>query len=305
MAGMSLVDIRLRSRISDTELENKLGKILGPADWNLLLTGPTYVRKPDGKPLCVYLPGAMAQLATDDVYRILHSMRTMRTDNRGDASGTVRLRKGEQRRTRTVPVASAVAGAMDPGGTQRYCRLTAWTGKHMPEWTELQPFLKGIAQQLATHVPDRYRAQADLAARTPGEWVVPGTPFTTITVNNTYPTGVHTDKGDLDEGFSTIACLRRGPWTGGELVFPRYRVAVSLKDTDLILMDAHEHHGNAAIVCQCGTKLAGMCTTCGAERISVVAYYRTAMATCGTADLEEQKAETMRARRAAMKAGAA
>jgi hypothetical protein len=74
-------------------------------------------------------------------------------------------------------------------------------------------------------------------------------------------------------------CLRRGTYTGGVLVFPRLRVAVDLQDRDLILMDAHEWHGNTAI--------AGLPD---AERISVVSYYRSAMATCGTPDQEHEKA---------------
>ncbi len=142
-------------------------------------------------------------------------------------------------------------------------------------------------------MPDRYANQAAVVARTQPEWVIPGTPFSTVTVNNTYPTGVHKDAGDLDSGFSTLSCLRRGSYTGGVLVWPRYRVAADMQDGDLLLMDAHEWHGNTRIRPFHDASVHGdpeadfrpmpdECAGCSAERITVVAYYRTRLETCGT-----------------------
>lgn len=288
-------EMRLRTRVSDDAIkEQVLGRVLGPADYDVLLTGPTRVRRPDGQPLCIYLPGAIAGHAGDeDTYEVLHSLRTLITKNRGAASGTKRVGAvdGRTKRNYARETASAVIGAVDPLGQSRYCRLTAWTGRHLPEWTRLQPLLQTIAGHLQEHVPDRFAAQMAEAARTDPAWVVPGTPFSTITVNNTYPTGVHKDKGDLDTGFSTIGVLRRGQFTGGQLVFPAWRVAVDLHDGDLILMDAHEWHGNVVITCACGAEACGVCDTCGAERISVVSYFRTKVADCGSPDEELRRAD--------------
>lgn len=296
--SVPIVDLRLRSKIPLAELEGKVGKIISPADYNVLLTGPARVRKPDGKPLCVYLPGAMKAVSTQEVYGILHPLYTAMTDNRGLASGSLRLAESEGKRTRSVKVASAIIGAIDPGGVYKYCRMTAWTGSNLPQWEKLQPYLQEVARNLAEQVPDRYANQMEQVKATREEWVVPGTPFTTVTVNNTYPTGVHTDKGDLDAGFSTIACIRRGQYTGGHLTFPEYRVAVDMQDGDLMLMDAHEWHGNTAIVCACGNTLRRLCPDCGAERISTVSYFRTKMASCGTAEDEAKRAVAKRERRA-------
>jgi len=129
-------------------------------------------------------------------------------------------------------------------------------------------------------VPDRHAAQQAQVDATHPDWVVPGTPFTTITVNNTYPTGVHTDKGDLDAGFSNLTVVRRGSYSGGIFLFPAYRVGVDMADGDLLLMDAHEYHGNTPL------ELASD----DAERISVVAYYRTRMVECGNAEQEADRA---------------
>lgn len=289
-----MIDIRLRTRVADPAIQQIAGRVLGPRDYDVLLTGPTYVRMPDNRPLCVYLPGVLAEEFTDDVYEILHSLRGLTSSNRGMASGTKRIRRGTPQapatRTETIPIASTVVGAIDPGGQRRYCRLTSWTGQNLPQWQQLHPLLRAVAAQLATHVPARYAAQLARAEACDPAWIVPGTPFSTITVNNTYPTGVHTDKGDLDEGFSTIAVLHRGVYTGGQLVFPAYRAAVDLRHGDLILMDAHQWHGNVPIVCGCGTRPNGPCKTCHAERISIVAYFRTKMTGCADPETEGRRA---------------
>jgi hypothetical protein len=291
-----LAELRIRTRISAGELEAKQGRNLAPGDWNILLTGPAYVFRPDGRPLCVYLPGVLSEFTQDDVvYAVLDELgRSGGTDNRGLASGTVRLDKGTQKRSRTVPVRSVIAGAIDPGGVYRVCRTTVWTGANLPKWQALFPLFNEIDGYLREYVPRRHAAQLAAANETKPEWVVPGTPFSTITVNDTYPTGVHTDKGDLETGFSTLLCARRGDYTGGQLVFPEYRVAVDMHDGDLLLMDAHEWHGNAAISCRCGNTLRRPCPACGTRRLSLVTYFRTKLTSCGTAEEELGKARRRR-----------
>lgn len=302
-----MIDLRLRTKVSDQAIRDLAGKVLGPADYDVLLTGPTFVRKPDGRPLCCYLPGVLTAHYTDEVYDVLHGLRGQRTDNRGNASGTRRIRRGNEQggymtRTEAASVASTILGSVDPVGQTLYCRLTAWTGRNLPDWQKLHPLLQATAGYLAQYVPDRYAAQAAHAAKAHPEWIVPGTPFSTITVNNSYPTGTHTDKGDLDAGFSSISCYRRGTYTGGQLIFPQYRVAADLHHGDLILMDAHDWHGNVPIHCACGRQLNGPCRTCAAERISVVAYCRTKIINCGSHDEEAAKADARAARRAGISA---
>ena len=298
-----MIDVRLRSTIPDTELDAKKGKIVTPGDYNLVLTGPARLRKPDGSLLAVYLPGVLAEPMAD-AYPVLHTIR-MLTDNRGLASGTPRQQRGDQKRTRTRKIASATIGAVDPGpsttraaGRLPVCRLTSWTGQHADEWAELRPLFQAIGGHFREQVPDRWRVQQQWADRTPEDWVIPGTPFTTITVNNTYSTGVHTDAGDLEAGFSTLAVARRGDYQGGHLVLARYRVAVDMRDGDLLLFDAHEWHGNQAITCaHAEGQLAKACPE-GCERISLVSYFRTKVAGCGTAEEEAQRAGQLADQRA-------
>jgi hypothetical protein len=633
-----VIDLRLRAKVPAVEMEKKIGKILGDADYNLLITGPARVRMPDNRPLAVYLPGVLTgELDKPGVYEILHSLQVRKTNNRGLASGSQRFTtrhgaegnaNGNKGRTYSRKVASTLIGAVDPAGQQRACRLTAWTGENMPQWEQLSSLFQAVAQEQRAYVPERAAAQQAAADSSDPAWIVPGTPFSTITVNNcvdpateclsrdrgwityeqlspgneilaydpvtrttrwepvsgvfvnrsyagsmtllssrewsslvtpdhrwpvrqlrtgsgrtrrpvdrvevfrthelprgdwalirsaaheapveatysdafvrvvawyftegnwrgngrslsisqsdtanpqhvdsirrdlkeigarpvseapfrgrrwvgrppglwfderqanqhpgivawtvtgleadritecapgadkvlsmgflsrltevqldmfveaclmgdgtperrlmyqhhdgrmgsfmaaavlsgrgpsvgsdgttcalnetrsnirldsvarkdlyyegtiwcptlpsghwvarrygktfvtgnTYPTGVHTDKGDLDAGFSTIACLRRGEYTGGRLVFPEYRVAVDMHHGDLLLMDAHQYHGNTALVCACGTEPNNYCRECGAERISVVSYFRSKVTECGSPDEELRKA---------------
>jgi hypothetical protein len=245
---MTMTEIRLRSRTDPAVLESQKGKILTDNDFDLLVKGPTRVLKPDGKPLAIYLPGALDDALLDASYGTLHSLKAMETDNRGLASGTKRVKYSETTtRSRSKNVPSTIIGAFDANPRFQYCRLTAWSGKEWDKWSALFPLFERIGERFAEEVPDRYAVQQRMVEQTHEDWRIGKTPFTTITVNNTYPTGVHTDAGDLQEGFSTLAVLRRGNYRGGNLVFPEFRVAVDMQHGDLLLMDAHEWHGNVAL----------------------------------------------------------
>lgn len=314
---MSILEQRAKNRYSDAYIEeNVAGKLMHPDDISMLLRGgqPIKVVQPDGKPLCIYLPAAV-QAEFAEVYGTLQQIRGV-TDNRGYASGTERVKKNSRgTRTRTKNVMSSILGSFDPYGGDKFCRLTSYNANYMAEFQTLLPLFQAMAHQFGEYVPERYAAQAGYVNETPDDWVIPGTPYTTITVNSTYPTGVHTDKGDLDEGFSCLAVGRRGDFTGGWLTFPAYGLAVDLQDGDLLLMDAHEWHGNTDIKCpHCDASLDRPGHVCGVvnevkpyketgvprprqkaydqdgpERISVVAYYRTNMKQCGSLAEEDAK----------------
>jgi hypothetical protein len=290
-------EIRIRTRISPEELESKKGKILSSSDLDLLMVGPTTVRRADGKLLCIYLPSVLSPMVVEGSYGILHELRRAETSNRGLASGGSREKLYAEGAHEYAPnVASAIIGSFDPGGHFRYCRLTAWSGREWDKYATLFPLFQEIGRHLAERVPDRYAAQMEYVARTHPDWVIPDTPFTTITVNNSYPTGVHTDAGDLDEGFSTLAVIRRGDYSGGIFTFPEYRLGVDMQDGDLLLMDAHEWHGNTYMECnECGRAMGARRQGApildhsehGVERISIVCYYRTKMKECGSMEEEQ------------------
>ena len=265
---MELVDLRVRSKTPEAEIAKKVGKILTPSDYNVLLTGPSRVMMPNGQPLLVYLPGILAGVNHQSAYSILHTIQG-RNNNRRYASGSETYRVGNY--NRRLNVKSSVIGYVDAIESRKYCRTTAWSGQNTQEFEALFPIFSDIDRLFKDFVPSRYAAQQVRAQATNPDWLVGNTVFTTMTVNNTYPTGVHTDSGDLVEGFSCLATWRRGGYTGGCLTFPEWRVAVDMQDGDLLLMDAHQWHGNTGLDLQ----------TPDAERISLVLYYRAGMFECG------------------------
>jgi hypothetical protein len=279
------MEYRVRSKVSQKEMESKIGHILQDDDYNLLLTGPTRMMLPSGEPLCVYLPGAISEEVCSTAYPILHPIQA-KTDARSRASGSLPVKDIKQVRYRNV--ASSIIGNIEPmgGGRFPFCRTTAWTGRNAEEFRALFPLFETIAGYFSEYVPHRYATQMERTLKTGEEWRIGNTPFTTMTVNNNYPTGVHMDKGDLEEGYSCLMSLRKGSYTGGTLVFPEYRVAVNMQQGDLILMDAHQWHGNTDIVKQSED----------AERISLVLYYRTDMMFCGTMEAEAEKENYIRSK---------
>lgn len=288
----------MRTKIHPDELEAKKGKVITEGDYNVLIQRDTTVLKPNGQPLLVFLKSVVPAPITEACYPTLHGLKSLMTDNRGMASGSLRkpdYADDPKARTRAKSVSSAIIGAFDPNGPRTFCRLTAWTGKENEKFHELFPLFEFVGAQFKKHVPDRWANQMKAVGQTDPTWLVGNTPFSTITVNNTYPTGVHTDKGDLDEGFSCLTVMTRGAYTGGVLSFPEYRIAADIRHGDLILMDAHEWHGNTRIVPvhaapnhEPGSE-PDHCPGCVAERISVVCYFRTKMVGCGSADEETAK----------------
>ena len=271
---MNFTEIRLRTRTSDAHIAALKGKVLGPADYDILLAGPTRVLQPNGRLLCLYLPGVLAAPATAHFERL--SVIRAQRKNRMTSSGGGTWIAGRQRIGKTVH--TTTLGYMENKGMPQnvraqgdgVCRMTAWTGQNTGLFSDLYPMFQAVGKLAAEHTPHEYARQMRYVDRTPSEYVIPETPFTTITVNNTYATGVHTDKGDLDEGISCLTFLRRGEYAGGQLCFPQYRVAVDGQHGDLLLMDAHQWHGNVALDLR----------SPDAERVSLVLYYRTLMKEC-------------------------
>lgn len=295
---MNATELRVRTKIHPDTLESIKGKVLGDDAYDVIVTGPTNVYGPSGQLLAKYLPGALlGDTLLEDTYDTLHALKALETTNRGLASGTQRVKGfAEGTRTYSESVPSAIIGSFDAKPPKNYCRLTAWSGREVEQFSSLFPLFERIGDLFGKHVPDRFDAQMAFIRKTHPDWVIPRTPFTTITVNNSYPTGVHTDKGDLDEGFSNLAVLRKGEYRGGIFVFAEYRFGVDMKHGDLLLMDAHQWHGNTAMYCGiCDERMGpggttGHDDTCGAERISVVSYFRTMMKECGSAEDESERA---------------
>jgi len=168
-------------------------------------------------------------------------------------------------------VFSGVAGWYDRYPRIPYGRATSYTEKYPELFEQAYPFLQTLNKGFRELLPWRWKNQRSAADKLDPRFLVPGTVFTTITVNKTFRTAAHRDAGDLETGLSNLLVLGTGDYTGGYLIFPEYRVAVDVRPGDLLLVNNHEIiHGNTPIVLNNPDD-----PTC--ERISVVCYFREKM----------------------------
>lgn len=266
-----------------------LGREVTAADADLILTGDCDVFKPDGSLLLSLRRGVLSKEAMDAAWPLLYRSKDHVSLNRGIAAGGERQpyvkADGTLSNTHVAePTHSIVLGYYDRYPRMPYCRQTALVAEHLNEWEDTQPFLREIAEVYAKTAPDRYRAQMAKAAETSKDFVITGTPWTTLTVNHNWQTRLHTDKGDWigeGKGLGVITAITRGDFSGGTLIYPAYRIGADLRSGDVLFMDSHEAHANTALVGDPETF----------DRVSLVLYYRSKMAECGTAAEELERAK--------------
>jgi hypothetical protein len=128
------------------------------------------------------------------------------------------------------------------------CRKTAFTARDWEGFLECLPLTRCVDSVFSEFHPDRYAAQAEAAKRVDPQYVIDKTAFTGVVVNENFPTAVHTDANDLKSGFGALTLLTAGKFAGGQLAFPRYRIAVEFGMGDVLLANVHEPHGNLPIV---------------------------------------------------------
>jgi hypothetical protein len=185
-------------------------------------------------------------------------------------------------------VNSGIAGWFDRYPRIPYGRATSYTANSFDKFKMSYPFLQHLSTGFKQLLPQRYNAQMEAASKVDPAFLVPETPFTTVTVNKTFRTAAHYDAGDLNTGLSNLLTLSNdGNYTGGYLIAPEYRVAVNVRPGDLLLINNHEvMHGNTPIECAEGS-----------ERISLVVYFREKMLELGSWQYENCRYEFVESRR--------
>jgi len=185
-------------------------------------------------------------------------------------------------------VNSGIAGWFDRYPRIPYGRATAYTQNHYDKFKMAFPFLQSLDKGFKKLLPWRWGNQRAAADKIDPRFLVPGTVFTTVTVNKTFRTACHRDAGDFTEGLSNLLVLsNNGKFTGGYLVFPEYRIAVNVRPGDLLLVNNHEIiHGNTPIE-----------TYDDGERISLVCYLREKMLELGSYEYENIRFNFVESRR--------
>lgn len=288
--------VQLRSKTSPAAAALAIGCMLTEASYDTLFTGAVDVYKPDGKLLAAIIKDAIP----DDVYAGardgLQRLRSYTSDNRGTYAGVRMIRalrrdgsQGNGVRAvdddgKRVVVASSIVGFFERTPRHPFCRPTRFVMTEPERWATLIPLAQRVADAYRAHSPAPYDAQQAIASTTHPAYVIPGTPFTTLTVNHTVRGACHRDAGDLKVGLGCISAMRIGSFDGFHLAFPEYRVAFDIGPNDLLLFDPHEMHGNTPM------KHASE----GAERISVVYYFRAKMTECLSPEEELERAKQAR-----------
>ena len=182
-----------------------------------------------------------------------------------------KVRKPIDKDGNLVMVPSTIAGFMEgQGGRQPYCRSTVVVRSHPEEWAVMQEVMVECARLYKENAPEKFEAQMAYVDKTDPAWVVDGSPYTTVTVNNHVAAAYHQDAGDLKDGMGCMMVFKRGEYRGFELVIPEYRMAVNMRHGDLVLFDPTIWHGN----------IPPFDESDDAERISVVMYYRKGIVGC-------------------------
>jgi len=176
-------------------------------------------------------------------------------------------------------VMSGIAGWFDRYPRIPFGRATSYTAREPEKFAMAYPFLQSLAQGFKDLLPWRYNNQMEAAKKLDPRFLVPETPFTTVTVNKSFRTACHYDAGDLTSGLSNLLTLtNNGNYKGCHLVAPEYRVAVNPRPGDLLLINNHEvMHGNTQIELLDEE----------AERISLVVYFREKMLELGSKEYED------------------
>ena len=304
-------EIRLKKEdlLSDKEADSLAGTFLGDDRYNILVEEDCNVYKPDGSPLIMFRRQVLPTAVCKAAYPALRKAASGAM-NRGMAGGIIpgggsaniggsrTFIKSNDNATRARPikkdgtisntsysvsVPSGIIGYFDRYPRIPYCRLTAFNLSHPEKFQQALPFIQAVNEVFKKECPERYAAQLAMVQRTSKDFVIHGTAFTTLTINRNWRTATHKDAGDLKEGFGVMAALRAGKYTGGNLIFPKYKVAVNMQTQDVCLADVHSWHGNSPLVGIEGAY----------ERISCVFYYRRKMSECGTAEEELDRAKKL------------
>ena len=153
------------------------------------------------------------------------------------------------------------------------CRTTQFTKDEIDKWDKTIPLIIEADKQFKKLIPERHQIQLERAKLTPN-YQIKDTAYSTITLNYDWRTACHKDKGDLEEGFGNLIVLEKSEsirgsckvFKGGYLGFPKWGIAVDVRQGDFLAMDVHEFHCNTAIE--------------GTGRLSIVCYLRKNMIKC-------------------------
>ena len=199
----------------------------------------------------------------------VETFRTLRPDVAGvipvsPTSGHLQLTSGKVlKQVMSNPVASYLAGYSYSRFGQQ-CTIGRLTRRYPQKWETAQPLFRELDAVLARELPAVHARHVERCALHP-HWRIPGTALSTVTINVNYESRYHRDAGDFLEGYSTLTVVALGRYDGGLFVLPACRVAIDVREGDVLLCQSHvDLHGNTPVEP----------LTAGARRLSFVTYLK-------------------------------
>lgn len=273
---MPVLRITVSKLLTDKEMSDKEGDYIDESHYSQIINQDTDVYTEDGNLLLKFRKSVIPKHLTRDAVEAYRSVAMKRHDNRGPSAGPLeknrlpayvgKLVNPGKYRTHYIQAKggklskhnvsnlspSNIVGYFDkkdrnlPNGPP--CRLTAFSSKNYDKWSSSIPFLQHIDGLFRDLVPDRYQVQKEYAEECGKEFTIPETSFSTVTVNYSWRTGLHKDRGDLETGFGNLIVCEdsqnpnhyQGCYTG----FPQYGICVDVRDGDFLAMNVHEWHCN-------------------------------------------------------------
>lgn len=272
--------IIVKKQLSDAAVEKLVATYIDESHFDRLITESCDVYDAAGKLVAKFrknvLPLETLKLGVDSFWKSIGQ-----SHNRGNSAGGYYFETktdGTQSKARmSASVESGIVGALEGGGLNPFCRLTAFTAAYFEQFKQGIPFVEAIDRLYAELAPDHYKIQKEYAKATNRNYIIGNTAFSTVTVNRNFRTAVHQDAGDLPQGFGNLIAYREGNWTGGFLCLPQYRVAFDLHNTDVLFVDVHKHHGNTPFYID-GVEFKEW--PAGYLRVTFVLYYREEIIKC-------------------------
>jgi hypothetical protein len=277
-----MLTLKLKRHMSDEEGSLLSGKFLDESHFDTLITQDTDGYSVEGDLLFRFRKNQIPlELLKAGVDAFKGSISW--TEGRGLASGGSfkRIRKDGTVGNTTVghKVQSGAVGYMDENAMIRYCRKTAFTREHFEKFKQGVPFVEKVDELYQRLCPEYHRKQMAIARGTNQNYRIADTSFTTVTVNKNFQTAVHKDAGDFPKGFGNLIVYREGTYSGAYFCLPEFRVAVDLRNTDILFVNVHRWHGNTPFREPSPDYL----------RIAFVMYYREYMVNCKAPKEELQR----------------
>lgn len=301
--------IQAEEHMNDEELKELGGHFVDMSHADILVGAEdATVLKPDGTPLIIYIKDAVPRKLCALAFEVLKQVEILGSgDNRGLAAGLVNEDKTNirnhgdfgklsgrgarfhtlkkdgtlSRTTYAAAVNSSIIGYYDRYPRIPFCRQTTFTRDNPELWSQILPYVQRVNSVFKEFAPEYYSRQEAFAKEVHKDFIIPGTAFGTITVNRSFRTALHTDKGDYANGLGCLTALEGGKYSGGETILPKYRAGFNARTGGVALYDVHQWHGNAPIVGNPGQYV----------RFSSVFYTREKARDCGSMEYELERAK--------------